>query len=485
LASEYLILVLFKLGIERQEMAWDMLTGKVTKNMKTKMSWMLMIVFMAGALHPHLAFGGTLFVSPSGLNLNPGTLSLPLQTIQKAADLAQPGDVIRVLSGVYDERVKTKNSGRLGAPIVFQAVGAVTNCGFFINQSFVTIDGFNIVDNTRTVSFEGAIEIARELDTITLINNKIHDFDALRASIYGIHFNYSSNAAKATRNCIITNNLLKNISYVMMSLTCSNALVANNVLDFANTHDAIHCFGGEITICDNLFTNISNNPLVPDHTDIIQTFGDEPVEAYNVVFERNLIINCVAQLCQLEQKGRNIRNWTFRNNVWVNVGNAGNCDLENVSWYNNTFYRCTTNTAGPILLNCNIKGCAANAKVFNNIFFECGSLPQSVQFGWYFAENLNFMFSSDYNFVCGTGGARKNSSFSELHGINGGDPGFVDAAHYNFRLRKDSILIGKGIVLDGFSDDIRKKARPASGPWDVGAYQLVPPDAPTGLRIVP
>jgi hypothetical protein len=346
---------------------------------------------------------------------------------------------------------------------------------------------FHMVDNTNIPNFEGAVEVARQLESINIVNNKIHDFDPIRAKIYAVHFGYASSAALATRNVVITNNWFKNTSYLMLGLNCSNAFVANNRFEFANTHDAIHVFGAEITICDNLFTNMSRNPQVADHTDIIQTYGDEVVEAYNVTFERNLIINCEAQLCQLEQKGKNIRNWTFRNNVWVNVGMGGNVDIENCDWYNNTFYRCTTNTAGPILLNCNIKGCATSARVFNNIFYECGSLPGSKEFGWYHPENTNFVFTADYNFVAGTGGAPKaTTKFREVHGVNGGDPGFVDAANYNFRLRPESILIGKGIAVQGFAEDISRAPRPASGAWDIGAYQTPfnRPAPPAGLRVV-
>ena len=42
------------------------------------------------------AHGANYHVAPSGNNANPGTRTAPLRTIQRAADLAQPGDVITV-----------------------------------------------------------------------------------------------------------------------------------------------------------------------------------------------------------------------------------------------------------------------------------------------------------------------------------------------------------------------------------------------------
>ena len=44
-------------------------------------------------------------VSTGGRGTNPGTLAAPLRTIQHAAELAQPGDVITVHAGTYRERI--------------------------------------------------------------------------------------------------------------------------------------------------------------------------------------------------------------------------------------------------------------------------------------------------------------------------------------------------------------------------------------------
>ncbi|MFF4978689.1 sigma-70 family RNA polymerase sigma factor [Streptomyces sp. NPDC001046] len=70
----------------------------------------------------------TYFVSSNGSDSNPGTSAgSPLRTLQKAADLAGPGDVVAVMNGTYTEARKGSNvltikrSGRPGAPITFMA----------------------------------------------------------------------------------------------------------------------------------------------------------------------------------------------------------------------------------------------------------------------------------------------------------------------------------------------------------------------------
>jgi len=53
----------------------------------------------------------TFHVSPRGSDANPGTKTAPFRSIQHAADLAQPGDVILVHAGVYRERVSPPRGG--------------------------------------------------------------------------------------------------------------------------------------------------------------------------------------------------------------------------------------------------------------------------------------------------------------------------------------------------------------------------------------
>jgi alpha-N-arabinofuranosidase len=61
-------------------------------------------------------------VAPSGKDADPGSQAAPLRTIQRAAELAQPGDVITVHEGVYRERIAPPRGGESDAKrIVYQA----------------------------------------------------------------------------------------------------------------------------------------------------------------------------------------------------------------------------------------------------------------------------------------------------------------------------------------------------------------------------
>jgi len=73
------------------------------------------------ALHT-TASAAELHVAQNGNDANPGTAASPLRTIQRAAGLAQPGDVVTVHAGTYRERVNPPRGGTSDAQrIVYQA----------------------------------------------------------------------------------------------------------------------------------------------------------------------------------------------------------------------------------------------------------------------------------------------------------------------------------------------------------------------------
>lgn len=84
----------------------------------------------------------TWYVATSGSDSNPGSLRQPFQTIQQAADIAQPGDTVMVRGGTYHETVTPPRSGTDGAPITFEA---------FPGQK-VTIDGADPVNQWSAAS---------------------------------------------------------------------------------------------------------------------------------------------------------------------------------------------------------------------------------------------------------------------------------------------------------------------------------------------
>jgi alpha-N-arabinofuranosidase len=84
------------------------------------------------------AWAAEIHVAVDGKDSNPGTRTAPLRTIQRAADLARPGDVITVHAGVYRERVAPPRGGESDAKrITYQAAPGET----------VEIKGSEVVEN--------------------------------------------------------------------------------------------------------------------------------------------------------------------------------------------------------------------------------------------------------------------------------------------------------------------------------------------------
>jgi len=85
--------------------------------MKTTAGLACVIMFAASAVH-----ADEYHVSVNGSDSNTGKKSAPLRTIQRAAELAQPGDVITVHEGIYRERVNPPRGGTSDwKRIVYQA----------------------------------------------------------------------------------------------------------------------------------------------------------------------------------------------------------------------------------------------------------------------------------------------------------------------------------------------------------------------------
>lgn len=61
------------------------------------------------------------FVAPDGNDANAGTREAPFRTIQRAADVMQPGDVCLIREGTYRETVRPQASGEAERPLRFAA----------------------------------------------------------------------------------------------------------------------------------------------------------------------------------------------------------------------------------------------------------------------------------------------------------------------------------------------------------------------------
>ncbi len=404
-----------------------------------------------------ISYAATYYVAVKGNDSNKGDLGHPWRTIQKAANILRAGDTAIVNPGTYDEHVTTRTSGVSGKLIQFTTNGTVSMRGFTVNHDYIRIDGFKM---------EGEYKIYDGFISVTGSNNVISNNNIVysgSSKIYGIMLGDGSS------RCTIQNNALDGLVYPNIQLRGSFHMVENNTIK--NTpHDAMRVFGNGHIIRGNFFNHVNATDLT--HTDIIQTFGVNGDVAFDIIFESNYIKDCKAQIGNFEQHGiEDIRDWTFRNNVFENVSMQANIYAPGFKWYNNTFYHVDQNTGGPLFFNAAESGRANNGMVENNLFIDCGRLPNNT--GWYSVDSGITGFQADYNYVAR--GPSNNWSdktgFREPHGINGGNPKFINHESSDFRLQADSPAVNSGVTIGGFHSDKNGIPRPQRSAWDMGAYE--------------
>jgi len=126
----------------------------------------LSLVLLASA-----AFGKTFHVSVRGNDSNPGTLLLPLRTIQHAAELAHAGDTVMVHEGIYREYVNPPRGGESDSErIVYEAA----------RGEKVVIKGSEII--------KGWIKVGKEVWQVKIPNTFFGNFNPYKDLIHGDWF---------------------------------------------------------------------------------------------------------------------------------------------------------------------------------------------------------------------------------------------------------------------------------------------------------
>ena len=228
--------------------------------------------------------GGCRYVdAASGNDANPGTSSQPYRTLQQAANVVNPGDVVIVRNGVYTGGSTVLGISRSGTStngIVFRAEtrwGAVidgqnssSSGGVNISGSYIRVQGFEVRGTSRY-----GIEAYGGRD-VQVAQNHIHAIGNVCSSssggIVGINA-YVSNMviernlvhdvgryADGENGCSPTNTYWQNHDHGIYHGQGDNVIIRNNVF-YDLTHGwAIQRYNGGGTVASNL--SIVNNTFV-------------------------------------------------------------------------------------------------------------------------------------------------------------------------------------------------------------------------------
>ena len=381
------------------------------------------------------ASGADLYVSLSGNDANPGTQAQPLRTIQKAANTAAAGSTVNIQSGTYSENVTINNSGTSSSRIVFQGTGSpVIGGNLTINGNYITVD--SLTDSPPTAGGYNAVSINGQYDILS--------------------------------NCLVTNyGATAGDQATAIGIGGAYNTVQGCTVRDLNDIDALHVFGHDQIICNNYVTNLQEVNYNLNHTDFIQTWGNGS-SSYNILVENNLVTNSSAQLGNTSNDGySDLHDWTFRNNVFANIGNALFSGVPKTYFYNNVFYNVGNGQGYAISLYTQTNYSSVGDQIVNNIFLN------NMQDVYFHNNNQGdvTLFSNNY-FGGGTSGSPKtNGEPMGSNFINGGNPGLVNVAALDFHIQTGSVLINAGINLSSsFTTD--KDGVTLSSTGSVGHWRL-------------
>lgn len=442
----------------------------------------------------------TYYVAKTGSDSNSGLAGFPWLTCQKAADTMVAGDTVNVAVGTYNEQCRTKAAGTSGNSITFDGGGLAILRGFALDHDWTVVNNFRF---TWIQDAGGVASIHFIGDNVRITNNVI--YEGQRRALWTANFAGTEPAvADWPTNAYIGYNSIIGLIGINTAqlLTMNNSIMEYNTADNC-TSDWLTLWGDDNIIRKNRITNFPQDLVPPEnHIDFIQTWGHgvSPPSLHSRLnlIEGNYVANFYGQLSNLEMKNEEpfaenrekFRDWTWRNNVFINTVFNNNAGLPGAKWYNNTFYKVGTTGANPLSWANLINSYSAGGIVKNNLFISCGYQSGPTDFLAWYAGITNTIngYEANYNMVAGlvvdgwaTPGSPVNSDWPgvwvEVNGIAGigaGVPMFVDAAGGDVRLATGSPAIGTGVDLtsEGFSTDINGAAR-TPGAWDIGAYKFL------------
>jgi hypothetical protein len=502
---------------------------KVSLKLLTVFTLLVCVSFAFG--QPNVSF----YVSTTGNDPNPGSLTAPWRTIQHAADTARAGCTVNVRAGVYEELVSINVSGNAtdgfitfrsypGETAVLEAEHLTPSGRSGVltinNKSYVRIEDFEI-RNYRTAEHRLAplgINVIGAGSHIELLNNNVHhieqtfegrDAPGQGGNGFGIAV-YGTDAKTPITDLIIDGNEVHHLK-----TGSSESLVVNgNVTNFRITHNVVHdnnnigidVIGFERTAPDpavdqardgvvsgNLVYNITSrgNPAYrnDESSDGIYVDGGT-----RILIEQNVIhdVDFGIELAS-EHQNRATSYVTARNNLIYHGHTAGvsiggyapeRGRTDHCTVVNNTLYENDTSGtgAGEFQMQWNM----ADNIFANNIVYagpRCLITLNKSQ-----VDKSQPPAAIDHNLYYCASGAKASTwagtsatvtGFDKYAESTGNDrhsrfldPHFVDATK-DFHLRSDSPALAAG-TTDGVpvgARDLEGSPRVTSGKVDIGCYQ--------------
>ncbi|HJZ87363.1 MAG TPA: right-handed parallel beta-helix repeat-containing protein, partial [Polyangia bacterium] len=357
----------------------------------------------------------TVYVATNGSDTNRGTMESPFATVQHAADVAQPGDVICARGGTYTG-VALARSGAPSQPIVLRtypgetaalSAGLAFFAGWGQPVGWILVQGFDITQPPATPSDSGQCVYFHSAHDVVLRQNVVHD--CYGQGLLGDAHNVVIDGNRIARSGLsFVNDSMRSNLYHGIYMTGTNITITNNIIE-GNAAYGVQVAGYPWDPTD------PNHPAGPEYS------GASGWAIVNNTIVRNLNRAGIV-VWQPDARDNLIENNIFFQNDELGPGSGGTNGID--------FYHC-----------------GAGNRVSNNLYFGSGPPVSDTEGGASYVEANPYL----------------------------SDPQFVDVARSDFHLQPGSPAIDHGEAAGAPDHDAECNPRPRGGAVDIGAYERAAP----------
>ncbi|BBD65200.1 parallel beta-helix repeat-containing protein [Nostoc commune NIES-4072] len=406
--------------------------------------------------------GTTYYVSGKGNDRNSGrTTSSAFRTIQRAADLTNPGDTVLIMDGVYNNAdpsgaiIDIKRSGRTNAWITYKAYPGQRPKlqhngwhGIWINDgaSYIEVNGLEVVGNNGKMSRSYAL--SQKYDDSNPLTN-------------GNCISIEGGEDGRSHHIRILNNKVHDCGGGGISAVESDYITIDNNEVFNNAWYSVHaCSGISILTSWNSDNNqnykifVTRNKVYNNRMFVPSIYNGKIQDGNGIIVDRGMNKHKEAKLSAYRGRTLIASNISYKNGG----GGIHTFQSENIDIVNNTSYMNNQSpgiTYGQISIND-----SNNINVLNNILYSERGKPINVRYG---GKDVRF----DYNL-------NANSSLINVSGSSDmiADPLFMNPSDGDFRLKSTSPAINSGMKFNSVKTDFTGDPRVKGSLPDRGAYEM-------------